>query len=95
MALFTPEKLNSVHQLVTAHRGRCPLVLCFQRPDGSSIFVGAHERFGVTPSLELETAVNQKFGEKTYYAKVDTSLPEKARRSWEKKTAANGSGGDE
>jgi hypothetical protein len=62
------------------------------RPEGGTVFVGTHERFGVAPSLELEHAANKLFGEETYYAKVDASLPEKARRSWEKK---NGSGGGE
>jgi hypothetical protein len=55
------------------------------------VFVGTHEKFGVTPSLDLERAANKIFGEETYYAKVDTSLPEKTRRSWEKK---NDSGGE-
>jgi hypothetical protein len=61
------------------------------RPGGGTVFVDTNERFNVAPSLELEHAANKLFGEETYYAKVDTSLPEKARRSWEKK---NGSGGD-
>jgi hypothetical protein len=30
-------------------------------------------------------------GEKTYYAKVDTSLPERQKRSWEKKTDSSSS----
>jgi hypothetical protein len=42
----------------------------------------------------LEHAVNKMFGEKTYYARVDASLPEKAKRSWEKKNNGGG-GGDE
>ena len=91
-AHLQPEDMERVHALVAAHPGKCPLFLCFMRPEGATIFVETHERFGVMPSLELEHAVNQQFGEKTYYARVDTSLPEKARRSWEKK---NGSGGGE
>jgi len=54
--------------------------------------VDTNERFGVAPSLKLQHAVDARFGEETYYAKIDTSLPERAKRSWEKK---NGSGGDE
>ena len=91
-AHLKPEQLESVSEIVAAHAGKCPLVLCFMRPEGATVFVGAHEKFGVTPSLELEQAVNKQFGEKTYYARVDTSLPEKQRRSWEKK---NGAGGEE
>jgi hypothetical protein len=40
--------------------------------------------------VELEHAANRQFGDKTFYAVVDKSLPEKARRSWEKKTNGGG-----
>ena len=94
-AHLQPEDMERVRELVAAHPGKCPLFLCFMRPEGATIFVETHERFGVMPSLELEHAVNQQFGEKTYYARVDTSLPEKARRSWEKKNGSGGGGGEE
>ncbi|HSY74321.1 MAG TPA: OB-fold nucleic acid binding domain-containing protein, partial [Dongiaceae bacterium] len=90
-AHLQPEDLAKVQELAAAHAGKCPLFLCFMRPEGGTVFVGTHERFGVAPSLELEHAANKLFGEETYYAKVDTSLPEKTRRSWEKK---NGSSND-
>ena len=93
MAHLQPDDLVKLHALTAAHAGKCPLFLCFMRPEGGTIFVGAHERFGVTPSLELEHTVNRLYGEQTYYAKIDASLPEKARRSWEKKPA--GGGGEE
>ena len=89
-AHLQPEDLTKVQELVAAHAGKCPLFLCFMRPEGGTVFVGAHERFGVAPSLELEYAANKLFGEETYYAKVDASLPEKARRSWEKKPNSGG-----
>jgi hypothetical protein len=44
-----------------------------------------NERFGVLPSLKLQHAVDARFGEETYYAKVDTSLPERQQR-WPRKT---------
>jgi DNA polymerase III subunit alpha len=91
-AHLQPEDLARVQELVAAHPGKCPLLLCFMRPGGGTVFVDTNERFNVAPSLELEHAANKLFGEETYYAKVDTSLPEKTRRSWEKK---NGSGGGE
>jgi DNA polymerase-3 subunit alpha len=91
-AHLQPEDLARVQELVAVHPGKCPLLLCFMRPDGGTVFVDTNERFNVAPSLELEHAANKLFGEETYYAKVDTSLPEKARRNWEKK---NGSGGGE
>ena len=88
-AHLQPEDLPKVQELAAAHAGKCPLFLCFMRPEGGTVFVGTHERFGVTPSLELEHAANKLFGEETYYAKVDASLPEKTRRSWEKKNGNN------
>jgi len=95
MAHVQPDDLSKAQELTAAHAGKCPLILCFQRPEGGSIFVETNSRFGVTPSLELEHAVNRLFGDKAYYAIVDKTLPEKARRAWEKKNGSNGSGGDE
>ena len=87
-----PEQLDSVRELVAAHPGKCPLLLCFMRPGGEVVFVDTNERFNVTPSLKLQQEADARFGEDTYYAKVDASLPERQRRSWEKKT---GNGGEE
>ncbi len=92
MAHLHPEDMLKVQELVATHAGKCPLFLCFMRAEGGTVFVGTHERFGVMPSLDLEHAANKLFGEDTYYAKVDASLPEKTRRSWEKK---NSSGNDD
>ena len=89
-AHLKPEQLESVRELVAAHPGKCPLLLCFMQPGGGNVFVDTNERFSVTPSLELEQAANQLFGEETYYAKVDASLPERQRR-WERKNGYNGS----
>jgi DNA polymerase-3 subunit alpha len=91
-AHLKPEDLDGVREIAAAHPGKCPLLLCFMRPAGETVFVDTNERFGVAPSLKLQHAVDARFGEETYYAKIDTSLPERAKRSWEKK---NGSGGDE
>jgi DNA polymerase-3 subunit alpha len=91
-AHLQPDDMIKVQELVAAHPGKCPLLLCFMRPGGGTVFMDTNERFSVSPSLALEHTANKLFGEETYYAKVDTSLPEKARRSWEKK---NGSGGSE
>lgn len=92
-AHFQPSDVERVRQLIAPHAGKCPLFLCFLRPEGTMVFVQTHERFGITPSVELEHAVNQAFGERTYYARVDSSLPEKSKRSWEKKSG-NGAPGD-
>jgi DNA polymerase-3 subunit alpha len=90
-AHLKPEQLESVRELVAAHPGKCPLLLCFMRPGGEVIFMDTNERFGVTPSLKLQQEADTRFGEETYYAKVDTSLPERAPRRWERK-AESGNG---
>jgi DNA polymerase-3 subunit alpha len=89
-AHLTPGSLDSVQELASAHPGRCPLFLCFMRPAGEVVFVETHEKFSVAPSMELQAAANTKFGEETYYAKVDSSLPERTQRPWERERA-NGS----
>jgi len=79
--------------LIAAHPGKCPLFLCFVRPTGELVFVETHERFQVTPSPELQQAADDQFGEETYYAKVDTSLPERTPRRWERRSDGNGAEG--
>ena len=88
-----PEHLGSIQELIAAHPGKCPLFLCFVRPAGELVFVETHERFQVTPSRELQQAADDQFGEETYYAKVDTSLPERTPRRWEKRSEGNGAEG--
>ena len=87
MAHLQPENIESVRELITAHPGRCPLFLCFSKPTGEKIFVETHERYFVAPSRELQQAADDLFGEGTFFAKVDTSLPERVQRRWEKKPA--------
>jgi DNA polymerase-3 subunit alpha len=91
MAHLTPPDLESARALVDAHPGKCPLFLCFKWPGGEAVFVEAHERFFVKPSEALQRAVDERFGEQTYYAKVDTALPQRAPRQWEKRPF-NGNG---
>jgi DNA polymerase-3 subunit alpha len=91
-AHLKPEDVEAVRELVAAHPGKCPLLLCFMRPAGETIFMDTNERFGVAPSLKLQQDVDARFGKETYYAKVDMTLPEKTRRSWEKKNGSNGGG---
>ena len=80
-----PDQLQNVCNLVAAHPGKCPLLLCFMKPTGERIFVETHEKFFVAPSRELQQATDELFGEETYYAKVDTTLPERAPRRWEQR----------
>jgi len=89
-AHLKPEQLDAVRELVTAYPGKCPLLLCFMRPGGEIVFMDTNERFSVTPSLKLQQDADARFGEETYYAKVDTSPPERAPRRWERKNGNNG-----
>jgi DNA polymerase-3 subunit alpha len=89
-AHLKPKDLDGVREIAAAHPGKCPLLLCFMRPAGETIFVDTNERFGVAPSLKLQHAVDARFGEETYYAKVDTSLPERQSRWPRKSDSASG-----
>ena len=89
-AHLKPESFELLRGLVETHHGTCALFLCFVRPSGELVFVETHERFSVTPSLQLQQAADELFGEETYYAKVDTSLPERAPRRWERRADGNG-----
>ena len=93
-AHLTSEKLAQLHQLVAAHPGRCPLLLCFRQASGTLVYIQPNEHFFVAPSRALQQAVDDLLGEDTYYAKVDNSLPERAQRRWEGKPK-NGGGGDD
>ncbi|HVM48092.1 MAG TPA: DNA polymerase III subunit alpha, partial [Candidatus Acidoferrum sp.] len=90
-AHFKPENLQAVQDLVRAHPGKCPLFLCFLRPTGQVIFIETHDQFFVAPSRALQQEADDRFGEETYYAKADTSLPERAPRRWERRAEGNGS----
>jgi DNA polymerase-3 subunit alpha len=91
-AHLKPEQLEAVRELVAAHAGKCPLLLCFMQPGGGTVFMDTNERFSVTPSLKLQREADARFGEDTYYAKVDTSPPERTPRRWERKNGSNGGG---
>jgi DNA polymerase-3 subunit alpha len=93
-AHLQPAQLETVRDLVVAHPGKCPLFLCFMQPAGQIYFMEANERFSVTPSMVLQHEADAQFGEGTYYAKVDTTLPERQSR-WPRKTESNGNGNSE
>ena len=90
-----PKDMEWILELVKQHPGKCPLFLCMRQPGGQLVFIETHERYRVKPSMKLQQAVDEKFGEDTYYAKVDNTLPERAARKWEKKSNFNSNGGGE
>jgi len=85
MVHLTDSLLDQVAAIAGEHAGKCPLFLCCRKPGGELIFIEANDRFGVAPSLALQTAIDELLGEETYYAKVDTTLPERQKRSWERR----------
>ncbi|HWX22923.1 MAG TPA: DNA polymerase III subunit alpha [Candidatus Binatia bacterium] len=84
-AHLKPDSLDTVRELVASFPGKCPLFLCFVRPAGEVIFMETHEKYFVAPSRELQQAADDRFGEETYYVKVDTTPPERQPRRWERK----------
>jgi DNA polymerase-3 subunit alpha len=84
-AQLTAERLEQARSLAEKHTGRCPLFLCLMRPTGEVIFLETHERYWVLPSTRLQEEADAAFGETTYYAKIDTTPPERAPRRWERR----------
>jgi hypothetical protein len=88
-AHLKPESIEALRELVAAHPGRCPLLLCFRQPTGQFVYIEPHERFYVTPSRQLQEAADRQFGKDTYYVRVDQTLPERQQR-WNRRPEANG-----
>ena len=82
--------MEKIRAIAEAHRGACPLFLCLKRPGGEIIFIEANDRFSVMPSRELQQAFDELLGEETYYAKADTTPPERPIRKWERRPEWNG-----
>ena len=89
-AHLTPEGLESVRLLVERFPGKCPFFLCLMRSDGERVFIETHEKYFVAPSIQLQKEVDEMFGEDTYYAKIDMTLPERQQRRWERKSENGG-----
>jgi DNA polymerase-3 subunit alpha len=85
MAHLTAKDLEAARDIAAAYPGKCPLFLCLKWPGGEAMFIETHEKYRVKPALELQKAANERFGEDTYYAKIDAALPQRAPRQWEKK----------
>jgi DNA polymerase III subunit alpha len=79
------QKLAAIMELVTRFPGKCPLFLSIRQPGGEIVFIETHDKYFVAPSRELQKATDDLFGEETFYARVDTSVPERQKRAWERK----------
>lgn len=91
-AKLTGDDLLAAREIIQKNPGKCPVFLCLMRPGGEMVFIEANEKYGVCPSQQLQQAIEQKFGKNSYYPKVDTSLPERTARRWEKKDSNGGEG---
>ncbi len=80
------EKLKGIFELVQQFPGKIPLFLRIRHPKNNALIsIEANDRYFVAPSREFQKAIDDLLGEGTFYAKVDTSLPEPRKRAWEKK----------
>ena len=86
---LNPDRLQNVRTLAESHSGRCPLFLCIRQPAGEWVFIETHEKYRVSPSREFQQAVDETFGAETFYANVDSSLPDRPKKPWERR---NGNG---
>ena len=87
-----PKKMEELHGLATSHAGRCPLFLCIRQKDGRLVFIDTSEKHSVRPSIKLRDEVNEMLGPDSYYAKVDTTLPEPVKRQWQRKETIRNDG---
>ncbi|MFT4689370.1 MAG: DNA polymerase-3 subunit alpha [Limisphaerales bacterium] len=78
-------KLQQALAIAESHHGRVPLFLRVRMTGGEHVYIEANERFGVAAGMDFEHAINELFGEKTYYAEVDLELPERERPRWAKR----------
>jgi DNA polymerase-3 subunit alpha len=80
------QKLNEIFELTGRFPGKCPLFLRIRQPGGEIVYIETHDRYFVAPSREFQKVVDELLGEETFYASVDTTLPEKQKRAWERKS---------
>jgi DNA polymerase III alpha subunit len=95
VAHLDEEKFLALRGLLQANSGRVPVYFCIRYPSGQLVFIEPHERYFVTPSITLQQSADELFGEDSYYAKADLTVPERQRKSWERKQFDNGNGGHE
>ncbi len=94
-AHLNPQNLEALRGLCESNRGNVPVFLCIRRNGGEMIFIESNDRYFVTATRQLQQSVDEMFGEDTYYARVDTSLPERQKKPWERRGENGGGGGDE
>jgi hypothetical protein len=80
---LSPERLEARACTGRGASGKCPLFLCLIRPASEILLL--KRAVLSTPSQKLQQAADKCLEKEPYYAKVGTSLPERAERRWERK----------
>ncbi|HLP76323.1 MAG TPA: OB-fold nucleic acid binding domain-containing protein, partial [Candidatus Paceibacterota bacterium] len=92
-AHLTAENLEWLRDLMAANPGKCEVFLRLEHGAGGFVYIEPHERYRVTPGMEFQKAIDEQFGPGSYFAVVDTSLPEKTQRRWDRKPEPAGAEG--
>ncbi len=87
-AHLTPDQLERLHEIVSAHPGQCPLVLHFTQPNGEPAIIRTGEQFRVKPSRQLQEAIEELLGSGAYVPQIDTTLPPRPGRRPERNGGA-------
>ena len=80
------ESLRKARQILRAHPGEVPVVVCILQPGGEKIFIQAEHSFKVTARGSLIHELEHVLGEGSVYVEVNpaTSLRPRPPRRWEK-----------
>ena len=100
-AHLKPENLTSVHELAAQHPGKCPLFLCFHVRPVEARLSSSRRTNEILRHCRRDRScsrpkADQRFGDDTYYVKVDTTPPERTPydpgenrgRQWERRGVA-------
>lgn len=72
-------RLGRVRELVRAHPGPVPLILCLQLPTGEKVFLEAGDNFRVMPGMDMIAEFEQEFGERSVYVATRNAPLKNAR----------------
>ena len=87
VAQASEENLRSARQILRAHPGDVPVIICMIMPGGEKIFIQAEHTFKVTARSRLIHELEHVLGEGSVYVDVNpaTSLRQREPKRWEKR----------
>jgi len=88
-AQLSSENLEYLRDLIMAHPGKCEVFLRLEHPAAGFVYIEPHERYRISPSMEFQSAADERFGQGAYSAVVDNTLPERTARRWERPAPGN------